>query len=653
MKRGQTMASAPSVLLVSLPWTLQTEPSLGLGLLKAILDHQAIPARVMHLNLRAYRVLQPRSYDAIARIYGLNDFLFTKVLDPEVTSTQLRWLRVKARNFISQPEADRAHFRSSEETFDKFMLLRETLLPELLEEWADEIAADPATMVGFSCMFDQTIASLALAKLVRERAPDKLIAFGGVAVRPPTAGMLIESFPWVDAVCDGEGELVIGPLVHASAGLIPLEDVPGIVRRGPDGRAIANPMPPKVDLDANPVPDYADYFRELAELSDREQVDVHPLAVPIENSRGCWWGQKHHCIFCGIHKDDLAYRARQADRVVEAIDTLAARHRLPGIRFSDYIMPREYLTTLLPTLARRGPREDLFTELKANTKTADFELLAEAGFKEVQPGIESFSTAVLRRIDKGVTGLRNVYTMLNGRAAGIKIFYNIIHSFPGDQEADYEAMLRLVPRLVHLDAPETCTPVLITRGAPLQTQRSRFGLPPAVPESSYELLFSQGFIDRTGFRMEDFVYYFERDFELPPRVEALVDKVRALVLAWREEAPEGVHWLQVEPDGRGLLVRDSRNGPERTHHLPPDLAGLLLRCVQPIAIHKLEASAPSRPWLEGALHELDELGLIMREGNECLSLALPIPRPAHLAEAFAKRGRPAEPMPSTLHEGVG
>lgn len=646
------MVQAPSVLLVSLPWTLQTEPSLGLGLLKAILDQQGIATRVMHLNLRAYRVLQPRSYDAIARVYGLNDFLFTKVLDPDVTPVQLRWLRVKARNFISQPEVDRSQFRSSEETFEKFMLLRESLLPQLLKEWAEEIAASPATLVGFSCMFDQTIASLALAKLVRELAPEKLIAFGGVAVRPPTAGMLIESFPWIDAVCDGEGELVIGPLAQASVKHIQLSDVRGIVRRGEDGRAVANPMPPKVDLNASPVPDYSDYFRELAELSVREEVDVHPLAVPIENSRGCWWGQKHHCVFCGIHKDDLAYRSRKADRVIDSIDTLALRHRLPGIRFSDYIMPREYLTTLLPVLARRGPRQDLFTELKANTKTADFELLAEAGFKEVQPGIESFSTAILRRMDKGVTSIRNVYTLLNGRAAGIKIFYNIIHSFPGDEEADYEAMLRLVPRLVHLDAPETCTPVLITRGAPLQTQRNRFGLPPAVPEASYELLFSNAFIDRTGFRLEDFVYYFERDFEMPPRVEALVDKVRALILAWREEAPEGVHWLQIEPSGRGLLVRDSRNGPERTHHLSYDIAGLLLRCIQPVALHRLEATYDKRSWLQGALDELDSLGLIFREGNECLSLALSTPRPPHLAEAFAKRGRPAEPLPSSLDEAT-
>jgi len=40
--------------------------------------------------------------------------------------------------------------------------------------------------------------------------------------------------------------------------------------------------------------------------------------------------------------------------VIEAIDTLSARHRLPGIRFSDCIMPREYLTSLLPILARRA-----------------------------------------------------------------------------------------------------------------------------------------------------------------------------------------------------------------------------------------------------------------------------------------------------------
>lgn len=92
----------PSVILVSLPWTTLTEPSLGLGLLKAILSREDIPCRVMHLNLFLLRHLHASTYFALSNVYALNDFLFSHILAPEVTHKQHQLLRQKVRELLDR-----------------------------------------------------------------------------------------------------------------------------------------------------------------------------------------------------------------------------------------------------------------------------------------------------------------------------------------------------------------------------------------------------------------------------------------------------------------------------------------------------------------------------------------------------------------------
>jgi len=42
---------------------------------------------------------------------------------------------------------------------------------------------------------------------------------------------------------------------------------------------------------------------------------VEPLLL-FETSRGCWWGERSHCTFCGLNGLDLAYRATRCDEPV-------------------------------------------------------------------------------------------------------------------------------------------------------------------------------------------------------------------------------------------------------------------------------------------------------------------------------------------------
>ena len=50
--------------------------------------------------------------------------------------------------------------------------------------------------------------------------------------------------------------------------------------------------------------------------------DAIPLArepLFFETSRGCWWGQIHHCLFCGLNGDTIAYRSKSPGRAVEEL----------------------------------------------------------------------------------------------------------------------------------------------------------------------------------------------------------------------------------------------------------------------------------------------------------------------------------------------
>src|SRR6202007_2241490 len=104
----------------------------------------------------------------------------------------------------------------------------------------------------------------------------------------------------------------------------------------------------------------------------------------------------------------LKYRRKEATTVLSMLAGLRDRYGDHIFRFSDYIMPKEYYTEILPGLAKQPKKFRLHSEIKANHPPERVKTLSRAGFRELQPGIESFSTAVLKRMQKGVPAIQNV-----------------------------------------------------------------------------------------------------------------------------------------------------------------------------------------------------------------------------------------------------
>ena len=224
---------------------------------------------------------------------------------------------------------------------------------------------------------------------------------------------------------------------------------------------------------------------------DKHQVRFVTTEMHVESSRGCWYGQKAHCTFCGIDDETLKYRVKSARVILSQLDTLHRRYNVSVFRFSDYIMPLKYYSDFLPELARRGGPYQLHYETKANLKESQIELCAAAGVRFLQPGIESFNSQVLKLMAKGVTAAQNVFSIYTMMRHGIFPFYNLIFGFPHETPADYEQIVKMLPSLYHLVPPQTMIPVLVTRYAPLASDPERFGAHgPLKAHWRYNVIFS-------------------------------------------------------------------------------------------------------------------------------------------------------------------
>jgi ribosomal peptide maturation radical SAM protein 1 len=282
--------------------------------------------------------------------------------------------------------------------------------------------------------------------------------------------------------------------------------------------------------------------------------------MPVESSRGCWFGQKSHCTFCGIDDETLRYRVKSAPVVASQLDELHKRYNVSIFRFSDYIMPLGNFQEFLPEMVRRGSPYRFHYESKANLTEAQIELCASAGIRFLQPGIESFSSRVLKLMCKGVSAAQNIFTLYTMVRHGIFSFYNLIFGFPFEAPSDYEEMATILPALYHLIPPQSTVPVLVTRYAPLAGDPSRFGSnPPLRAHWRYDVIFSDRFRRLTGLESETFCYYYESPYrEFGPELRVAHSLLQHQVAKWKDRYQSRKARLVYRDNGDGVEIEDSR-----------------------------------------------------------------------------------------------
>ena len=186
--------STPQVQLVVTPFLPREQPALGVSSLAAVLAERGVAAKVVYLNLAYLRICPPPLYDIIAHAFSptlLGEIVFARAhmretwLHPGAATSMSCSNRARIDCAASTPRISVFPDEDTEETFwREAPRLIEPLFergPDVVAAWAEDILSSGPRVVGFSTTFQQNIASLALARELRRRAPpeDLTVLFGG------------------------------------------------------------------------------------------------------------------------------------------------------------------------------------------------------------------------------------------------------------------------------------------------------------------------------------------------------------------------------------------------------------------------------------------------------------------------------------------
>ena len=481
-------------------------------------------------------------------------------------------------------------------------------------DWcADRVVEMHPRIVGFTSVFQQHLASLALARRLKARLPDVFIVMGGANCEATMGVETVRQFPFVDAVVSGEADQVFAELAARVVRDEPTGGIPGVIPQasvaGPAGLGPAPTAPAVTDLDGLPYPDYADFFAqfERSRFGKKWQPSVF-----VETSRGCWWGERMHCTFCGLNGATMAFRSKSAPRALGELKHLATSYPGCDIQVVDNILDLKYFKTLLPELAKEKLNVSLFYETKSNLKKEQVRLLRDSGVLTIQPGIESFSSKVLKQMKKGVSGLQNIQLLKWCKEIGVHPIWYLLMGFPGESPDDYYEMAALSARVCHLPKPSGVNVVRLDRFSPNFNEAGQLGFTKLRPLPFYEFLY-----DLPEPVRHNLAYYFAYDYKVPQDVaryaDPLVKSIHAWTTTWRHS-----ELVSVDLDDRLFLFDTRPRAKAPVSVLAGEDRELYLTCDAITDSSALDAPSAAR------LQAIAAGGLMLNEGAKYLSLAVPI-----------------------------
>ena len=503
-----------------------------------------------------------------------------------------------------------------------FRKLRHLTIPRYVDDVLLSIPWQTYDVVGFTSTFQQTAASLAVASRIKDRFPRTITLFGGANFEGEMGIELVRTNESIDFALIGEAEDALPEFLTAlSAGADPGE-ISGIASR--QGSAVRyHPREgPFNRMDELPTPCYEEYFVRAESTGLLSPSGRRNVLIPFESARGCWWGAKSHCTFCGLNGSTMAFRSKSSSRVLEELAIQASRYRSFQFEAVDNILPLEYINGLFSDLERSGIDYEFFYEVKANLTRAQIKSLRRGGVRHIQPGIESLNSRVLKLMRKGCSAIQNVNLLRWALYYDIKVSWNIIWGFPGELAADYSAQPILLRNLIHLQPPDGAGRIWLERFSPLFAEHRSRPESRVAPEASYKYVYPK------EYNITSIAYFFDYCFDNGLNDEVYQPMIMG-VEAWQRGWAATPRPSLIYRSAPGFLQIDDSRHAESTgvHTFRGPLAQLYHFCSErPVSSAQVKRELLrdfSESEIRDALNEFCDMGLMMTDDGTYLSLAVP------------------------------
>lgn len=217
-----------------------------------------------------------------------------------------------------------------------------------LEHIANQARRSGAFLIGISSLFSAySEVALKTASIVKQACPHAFVVFGGH--HPTAMPEQVIQYPAVDFVLRGDGEVGLPLLAKALRQALPLDRIPGLVRRCGDGTCSIQPPAVADDLDRLPQP-----ALDLVRWSHYQRAGQASFALSA--GRGC----PLQCSYCSVNTNTYhGFRLRSVERIVAELASVNKLHRIGFVDFEDEHLcaDRLWFSNLLTAIRNRfGPQ---------------------------------------------------------------------------------------------------------------------------------------------------------------------------------------------------------------------------------------------------------------------------------------------------------
>jgi len=410
-----------------MPFAGTAIPAIQLPLLSCYLKERNCNIETKHLYLKA------------AEIYGLNNYNYLIYSPNESYTAQMVFSRYVF------PE----HWKRNKKKFKKYFnknICKNKILTnsfsfenyikktDVFYNWViKNINWEMFEIIGFTLNYGQFLPSLSIAKKIKELYPEKKIVLGGSRTIGKLGINTLKAFNYIDYIVSGDGEEALYLL---ACDFENYKSIPNLIFRN-SKQIIWNKSNLLIDLNSLPILDFDQFYKDL-ELTNNDVKQYFILygRLPVEISRGCWWNK---CSFCSQKALYKKYREKKFEKIIQEIQYLSDKYNILNFQLIGNTLPKKNYKTLLRKLKDIGKDFSFFVETRAGElKNEDYTILKDAGFNEIQIGIETFSFNYLKKINKGVHVIDNIAALKSCKENGIKVNYNIITNYPNEEPVDFK-----------------------------------------------------------------------------------------------------------------------------------------------------------------------------------------------------------------------
>ena len=615
------------VSLINPPFAAITLPSLALMQLKVATEQDCggdACVRILHVSHDFARHIGRDLYTSLCatvdvNMCGLGEWFFRPSVFPNAPDNEeeyfARFFSVDTSGISDQ----RQLIRDARRDWTKF-------LPTIIEKYD----LDDDDLVGFTSMFCQNMASFAMARELKRRNPKLVTVMGGANCESPMGEAIAHHIGDIDFVCSGPSLRSFPELVRSLhcadteardsiGGVFSRRNVTACVKPGQPLKLTSSvaTLGADVHVEREWTLDYTPFLDSLDASFGLGEVKADLL---FETSRGCWWGERAHCTFCGLNTLTMGFRAMSPEQATRQFEHLFAyADRCSRLSCVDNIMPREYLTEVFPNL-RPPANLSIFYEVKADLTHEELRVLADANVKYLQPGVEALATSTLRLMKKGTSAFSNIEFLKNCRRVAISAGWNLLVGFPGETEDVFRKYIDDMRRIVHLQPPTGVYPVRFDRYSPYFDRATEYGLDLHASEwYGYVYPFDDAVLDQIAYYFTDYDFGALYLHAMARHLRAMRQGVSEWKAAWNRSGGAGPE-LTINTESGRSFISDSRFSSMQQHTVDDEHLAFLRHLSSPRRREKLRDKFGSDA---GYLLEwCHERNLLFEEDGRVMSLAI-------------------------------